>query len=470
MLPESTTFTAANQQLTASTQITRSLNAKYTVTEEVPFISTQKIETNQEKNLIELKQHLEKMEKKLHDSRQHKENIEKQLHDMTRIKEETEEKLYDMMEQIEKTEKKVLDMKVEKEEVEQHLYHISQEKQQSELQIQILRLQKEEIEQQFSLQLQQRDMLVQQMRLQAERADDRALSAEQELRLLRQQNEVLQTNNRHPQMHIQSSPDGLKSSWKVDRNEIQVIQEKPLGVGGWGQVKVALFRGTKVAAKFIHEEIISPHNIDLFIREMNMAACVRHPNLLLFIGASLEDNKPVIITELMPTNLRTIISTLSRDHTISISIDVASGLNYLHLMRPDPIVHRDVSTANVLLEPIELGRWRAKVSDYGSANFVSQITTMGPGNASYAAPESFNPRLQSSKMDVYSYGIVLLEMATGQFPDIKLRAVQLEALVWKEMAEMVKCCIRENPEDRPDMEDILQLLHVITCRSIQIDI
>eukprot|EP00731_Ephydatia_muelleri_P037892 Em0591g2a len=122
-------------------------------------------------------------------------------------------------------------------------------------------------------------------------------------------------------------------------------------------------------------------------------------------------------TELMPTNLRSIIVALPRDHVITIGMDVARGLNYLHLMRPDPIIHRDVSSANVLLEPIGPGNWKAKVSDYGSANFLSKVITMGPGNASYAAPESFNPKLQSPKMDVYSYGILLLEMATGQFPD-----------------------------------------------------
>ena len=68
-------------------------------------------------------------------------------------------------------------------------------------------------------------------------------------------------------------------------------------------MRVATFRGARVAAKFIHNAIISPHNINLFLREMQMAASVRHPNLLLFIGASLDDNKPVILTELMPTNL-----------------------------------------------------------------------------------------------------------------------------------------------------------------------
>ena len=151
---------------------------------------------------------------------------------------------------------------------------------------------------------------------------------------------------------------------------------------------------------------------------MSIAASVRHPNLLLFIGATIDYNKPVILTELRPANLRFCIDVLPRDHVISIGIDMAQGLNHLHIMRPDPIIHRDVSTANILVECTELGGYRAKVSDYGSANFLSKVTTMGPtGNASYAAPEPANLKLQSSKMDVYSYGMLLLEMATGQFPD-----------------------------------------------------
>ena len=124
---------------------------------------------------------------------------------------------------------------------------------------------------------------------------------------------------------------------------------------------------------------------------------------------------------------------------ISIGADVARVLNYLHLMKPDPIIHRDVSSANVLLEPIGSGNWKAKVPDYGSANFLSKVTTQGPGNA---APESFNPKQQSPKMDVYSFGILLLEMATGQFPDNKLQAIQLDTLPWHEIAVMIRRCIQ----------------------------
>ena len=289
----------------------------------------------------------------------------------------------------------------------------------------------------------------------ARRAEERAYRVEQEFRLFKQQSEAQlrsQAAQRIPQIS-----DNMKSSWTVKRDEVEVIEGKPLGVGGWGEVRVAMFRGVKVAAKFLHQKIISSHNTDLFIREMNIAASVRHPNLLLFIGASMDESKPVILTELMPANLRSCIEigVLLQDHVISIGTDVACGLNYLHLMRPDPIIHRDVSSANVLVEPIESGGYRAKVSDYGSANFLSKVTTMGPGNATYAAPESMNPRLQSSKMDVYSYGILLLEMATGQFPDYNIQAIQLDTLLWQEMKEIIRRCICEDPANRPTMKDIL---------------
>ena len=392
----------------------------------------------------------QQMEQELHDMRQQKEQTEQQLHYISQQKEQTEQELRDMRQQKEyklhdlrqQMDQELHDMRQQKEQIEQELHHMRQQKEQTEQELHHMRQQVEAYEQQ------------------AQRAHGRATRAEQELRLLRQQAEV-QLRGHLAQLAVEDIPQNseyLKSSWRVQSDEIQVIEGRPLGVGGWGEVRVAMFRGVKVAAKFIHEAIVSPHNIDLFIREMSMAACVHHPNLLLFIGASLDGKKPIIITELMQDNLRSRILTLLQDHVISIGTDVACALNYLHLMRPDPIIHRDVSSANVLLEPIGSGNWRAKVSDYGSANFVSMVTTKGPGNPSYAAPESSNPEVQSPKMDVYSYGILLLEMATGQFPEHKLQATRLKTLMWQEMAVLIRRCICEDPASRTDMKEVLLLL------------
>ncbi len=246
--------------------------------------------------------------------------------------------------------------------------------------------------------------------------------------------------------------------WAVGRNEIEMTEEE-LGRGGWGVVKVASFRGLRVAAKCLYGEILNAHNRQLFTREMNMAARAHHPHLLQFIGATME-GEPVILTELMPTSLRAVLEQgpLTRQQIISIATQVAQALNYLHLMRPDPIIHRDISSANVLLEPMGPNQWRAKVSDYGSVNFQRQVTTVGPGNPTYAAPESHNPRQQSPKMDVFSFGILLLEMASGQLPAEADRARLLQAILWVGLRQLIEDCIRDDPRPRPSMQNILGTL------------
>ena len=107
------------------------------------------------------------------------------------------------------------------------------------------------------------------------------------------------------------------------------MTEEIIGTGGWGEVKVGIFRGTKVAVKRLHQIILSTHNRDLFSREMDIASRVRHPNLLQFIGAT-EEGNPMILTELMPTNLRRELETLplANPEILTISCGVASALNY----------------------------------------------------------------------------------------------------------------------------------------------
>ena len=200
-----------------------------------------------------------------------------------------------------------------------------------------------------------------------------------------------------------------------------MMTQTMLGEGAYGEVKVAKFRGLTVAAKCLHKIILSRYNLQLFTREMEVAARVRHPNLLQFIGATKEEGSPVILSELMPTSLRDQLekAPLTRPQVLSISRDVAAALNYLHLWKPTPIIHRDVSSANVLLEPSSNNTWKAKLGDYGSANFLQQIsTTSDPGNPFYSAPEARYPREHSPAMDVYSYGVLLTEMALCRQPDL----------------------------------------------------
>ena len=247
--------------------------------------------------------------------------------------------------------------------------------------------------------------------------------------------------------------------WAIDREEIQFTGEK-LGEGGWAEVKVARFRGSKVAAKRLHNQIISPYNRDLFTREMNVAARIRHPNLLLFIGATLQ-GELIILTELMPTSLRALLEQgkpLTQQHLISIACDVAKALNYLHLMKPDPIIHRDVSSANVLLDHDRDNSWKAKLSDYGSANFLRQLKTAGPGNPTYAAPEANIRGQQSNKMDIFSFGVLLVEMCTAQFPDITAHERLIQSIREPRLVGLIRQCIAEDKNRRPSAAELVTQL------------
>ena len=286
-------------------------------------------------------------------------------------------------------------------------------------------------------------------------AEDRATAAERaaEEAIRRAQEAERRAAEAGRRLQMDSQP-----FWVVNREEIEFTGEK-LGEGGWAEVKVAKFRGARVAAKCLHSQIISHYNHDLFIREMNVAARVRHPNLLLFIGATLQ-GELTILTELMPTSLRALLEQgeLPRQQLISIACDIAKALNYLHLMRPDPIIHRDVSSANVLLDHDHDNSWKAKVSDYGSANFLRQLRTAGPGNPMYAAPEANIATQQSSKMDIFSFGVVLVEMCTARFPDPATRERLILSIREPRLVGLVRQCTAQDKDRRPSAADIITRL------------
>jgi serine/threonine protein kinase len=250
-------------------------------------------------------------------------------------------------------------------------------------------------------------------------------------------------------------------SWEVKEDELEVTEEE-LGCGGWAKVKVAKL---KVAAKCLHEQLIYDYHRRLFRREMDVAARVCHPNLLRFLGARLEGGM-AILTEFMPTSLRALVNRrprqhLSLEHIISIAIDVACALNYLHHMTPDPIIHRDLSSANVLLQPTPNGGWLAKVSDYGTANFQSRLQTENPGSPVYTAPESRDPALQTPKMDIYSFGVLLVEMYTCDFPAPERRAELMESIDHPRLLNLIRQCLNIDRDRRPTAAQLVDLLHAM---------
>ena len=286
---------------------------------------------------------------------------------------------------------------------------------------------------------------VQEAERSSQEAEDRAQDLERRLEETEQQDGVIE-DEKH---------------WLVQRREIHMTNQL-LGGGGWGEVTIAKFRGVQVAAKVLYKALQSPYYHSAFVREMNMVSRVHHPNLVQFIGASM-DEEMLILMELMPTSIREHLASNvpaipSAEFRVSVSLDVAKALNYLHLMQPNPIIHRDITSANVLLEPLANQMWRSKVTDYGFVNLQNQLKTENPGSPVYSAPETCIPSRQSTKMDIFSFGILLIEMCTAQFPDVAKRVAMIRSIKERQWVDMIQQCIHQEQTQRPVISQIISRL------------
>ena len=298
-------------------------------------------------------------------------------------------------------------------------------------------------------------------------SQQRILSLQQEL--IHLQEEARQLQSRLDQQPNLGSDTDI-SFWVVSHNEVRPTGQV-LGEGGWGRVVVGSFRGQDVAMKQLHSIISSSdYYRDLLRREISLMAKVRHPNLLLFMAAVLDSpsNTPIIITELMDTNLRLAYHNAQLTNNgvkLSILRDISAALNYLHL-QSNPIIHRDVSSANVLLLALPNNKWRGKLSDFGSANLVQHASTPGPGAAMYTAPEVFKGEQQTTKMDVFSFGKLLCEVLSNRLPDPDAFPSMLQSMAkdWPLMHQLISSCVQQNPNKRPAMSYIVDRLNHFTKR------
>ena len=246
--------------------------------------------------------------------------------------------------------------------------------------------------------------------------------------------------------------------WVVSKDQINIGEE--IGRGAWATVYHATFQGKRVAAKMLHNTLLSSKRfLELFLREMDVAVLCQHKNIVTFVGATLGDS-PVILMELMDTNLRNAYRQENNKIRISdhemfrICHDIAAALNFLHTLS-DPVIHRDVSSANVLLKQTN-GKWLAKLGDFGTTKIQRLANTPCPGAAVYSAPESSDPSRHSTKMDVYSFGILFLECLARTFPYDNLDELRSHVQRYHpNYYNIIYHCINRDTEVRPTMHDIM---------------
>jgi eukaryotic-like serine/threonine-protein kinase len=196
--------------------------------------------------------------------------------------------------------------------------------------------------------------------------------------------------------------------------------ESKLGSGGMSTVYLAEDETLDrlVAVKVLHREISDePDQLERFRREARSAAKLSHPNLVTVIDAGEDGGTPFIVFEYVSgeTLKQRIarVGPLGVDEAVAYAIEIGRGLAAAHARR---LVHRDVKPQNILID----AEGRAKVTDFGIARSLEQsgITATGRviGTTDYVSPEQALGEDVDERTDIYSLGVVLFEMLTGQVP------------------------------------------------------
>ncbi|KAL3690105.1 hypothetical protein R1sor_016414 [Riccia sorocarpa] len=268
-------------------------------------------------------------------------------------------------------------------------------------------------------------------------------------------------------------------------------KENELGKGGSGAVyKAELADKSTVAVKLLYS---TEQSLTDFLKEAVVVTGIKHRNLVQLKGCCIRDKKRILVYELAENgNLAQALwghggsVFLNWAQRVKICIDVAKGLSYLHEELRPKIIHRDINPQNILLDK----DWNAKIADFGLARHMkkdegTQTITI-QGTWGYVSPEYITQGLITEKLDVYSYGIVLLEIISGRKcvdPLAPAEEFYLQqwafnlykaGCLWK-MAEkallnsvppeeiesllkMALSCLQANYEDRPAMSAVVIML------------
>ena len=215
-------------------------------------------------------------------------------------------------------------------------------------------------------------------------------------------------------------------------------EDNSLGIGSYGAVYKARCDQLPCAAKVLHPILFSTRDpasrriVERFEQECQFLSGMRHPNIIQYLGTCRdpESGLPVLLMELMDYSLTSFLEQpddpppLPFHIQVNISLDVAQALAYLH---SNEVLHRDLSSNNVLL----IGSSRAKVTDFGMARAAEPnprlTVTYCPGTMGYMSPEALQePPAYTTKLDIFSCGVLHIQIITRKFPDPGPRMHRIE--------------------------------------------
>uniref|UniRef100_A0A0N7ZBZ4 mitogen-activated protein kinase kinase kinase n=1 Tax=Scylla olivacea TaxID=85551 RepID=A0A0N7ZBZ4_SCYOL len=271
---------------------------------------------------------------------------------------------------------------------------------------------------------------------------------------------------------------------EIDFNELGL--EEVIGVGGFGKVYRGTWKGQEVAVKAARQD--PDEDISVTIENVRQEAKLfwplKHENIVALKGVCLQEPNLCLVMEYARGGSLTRV--LQQRKVIGPSvltdwaIQIARGMNYLHSHAPVRIIHRDLKSSNVLLsESIDnndLQFKTLKITDFGLAREVSKTTRMSAaGTYAWMAPEVIKTSTFSKASDVWSYGVLLWELLTGESPykGIDTLAIaygvamnklwlHIPATVPEAWRKLMKSCWELDPHARPTFIDILKKLDEIS--------